>query len=707
MLNKIKKVITDEKTTKLMLLLFILSMFLIYEGKNSVLYIIIAIIFSLYFLIRAKFIIDSKLLWHLIFITYAGLSFIWASNITNVFWVYIVLVGNSFIAYAITCFAYKDKKMYDYILHLIILGSIALAARIFMQNGLLAYQTSRTVSGLNGNYLGLYSAISANLSLYFLNTTKKKTNRLVYFLLTLILVAITLLSFSRKSFVFLLLPITITFILKKVDLKSIAKRVFFVIIAVLCVLFVTFKIPAVYNTYGYRFQAVLNGISGNVKQSDASVAARMSYIDWGKKFFVRKPIIGYGLNNFKNTLHAEKTYGNNDTYAHNNYIELAVDLGVIGLILYYSLYLCIIIYSIINIKKINYIQKLMFSILITLMICEYGMVTYYGDFLQILVSLIWLGFINYTINKKTIEDSINDSISKMKKGKVSKMLKNIFYVTIGRLIPDKMYLKIMYKKRMGKKLDLKNPKTYNEKLQWLKLYDRKKVYTKLVDKYEVKKYVAKCIGEKYIIPTLGVWDKFDDIDFDKLPNQFVLKCTHDSGGVLICKDKSKLDIKKARRKFNLILKRNFYYAAREWPYKNVKPRIIAEKYVEDKKYMELRDYKFFCFSGNVEYMFIASNRQGEGDTYFDFFDKNFKHLNIINGHPMNPKCPNKPVNFDKMITLAEKLAKDYPHVRIDFYEVNGKVYFGEVTFYHWSGLVPFEPEEWDLKIGDLITLPKK
>lgn len=288
----------------------------------------------------------------------------------------------------------------------------------------------------------------------------------------------------------------------------------------------------------------------------------------------------------------------------------------------------------------------------------------------------------------------------------SKVKQYLIDVGITKFISDDKYLKELYKKRMKKDLDLEDPKTYNEKLQWLKLYDRNPLYSRLVDKYEVKSYVASIIGEEYIIPTIGVWDKFSDIDFKKLPNQFVLKCTNDSGGIVICKDKKSFPKWKSKIKLSLYGKRNFYYRSREWPYKNVKPRIIAEKYMEDRNYRELRDYKFFCFQGKPKLMFVASNRQGEGETYFDFFDMDYNHLDIINGHSNAPQQPAKPKNFDKMIKFAEMLSKDIPHVRVDFYEVNGKLYFGELTFYHWSGLVPFEPEEWDYKLGDMIDLSK-
>ena len=274
------------------------------------------------------------------------------------------------------------------------------------------------------------------------------------------------------------------------------------------------------------------------------------------------------------------------------------------------------------------------------------------------------------------------------------------------LLSDKAYLKFTYRVKFGRRLDLDDPKTYNEKLQWLKLFNRKPDYTTMVDKYAVKDYVAEKIGEKYIIPTLGVWDSFEDIDFDKLPDQFVLKCTHDSGGLAICRDKSSFDKNAAKEKIEKSLKYNYYKkGGREWPYKDVPRRIIAEQYMEDEKTQELRDYKFFCFDGEVKALFIASERYSNEETKFDFFDADFNHLPFTNGHPNAKVLPEKPVCFEEMKELAAKLSVGIPQARIDFYEVNGKVYFGEITFFHWGGMKPFDPEEWDYKFGEWIKLP--
>jgi hypothetical protein len=276
---------------------------------------------------------------------------------------------------------------------------------------------------------------------------------------------------------------------------------------------------------------------------------------------------------------------------------------------------------------------------------------------------------------------------------------------ITRLLTDKLQIKIAYRLAHKTKLDLDNPQRYSEKIQWLKLYDRNPYYTKMVDKYLVKDYVIGIIGSEYVIPLIGVYDNFNDIDFSKLPNQFVLKTTHDSGSVVICRDKESFDFSKAREKLTKSLKRNFYYLTREWPYKNVSPRIIIEKYIEFNG--ELTDYKFFCFNGVPKALYVATDRFNEfSETRFDFFDMNFNHLPIVNGHPNSDHAIERPLLFEKMKELSRILSKNLPHVRIDFYEVNSKIYFGEFTFYHMNGLAKFEPEEWDYTFGEWLTLPK-
>lgn len=282
------------------------------------------------------------------------------------------------------------------------------------------------------------------------------------------------------------------------------------------------------------------------------------------------------------------------------------------------------------------------------------------------------------------------------------------YLTVNgsytSILPDKIYIKKLYKKRLNKELDLKNPKTYTEKLNWLKLYDRNPFYSVLADKYAVRKYVKEKIGEKYLIPLIGVWDNVDDVDFEKLPNSFVLKCNHDNG-VVICKDKSNFDWEKAKQDLLCHYNRNYYKKCREWSYKRIEKKIICEKYMADINQPVLVDYKFFCFNGRVNALFIATNRPV--DTRFDFFDRDFNHLPIQNGHPNADNKIDKPLVFDEMIFISEKLSEGFPHVRVDLYYINGQIYFGEITITHFGGFTPLEPEEWELKFGKWIELPKK
>lgn len=272
-------------------------------------------------------------------------------------------------------------------------------------------------------------------------------------------------------------------------------------------------------------------------------------------------------------------------------------------------------------------------------------------------------------------------------------------------LDDITYLKKKYKVFLKKELNLDNPVTFNEKLQWLKLNNRKPEYTTMVDKFEVRKYIEKVLGEDYLIPLLGVWDDPNEINFENLPNQFVLKCNHNSGlGMCICKDKSKLNIKKVKKELKKGIKENYFLRGREWPYKNVKPRIIAEQYIVDSN-GELNDYKFTCFNGNVDNVMICLDRFS-GDTKFYFFNKDWKLLRINKRGkeaPENFSLP-KPQNLEKMFDIAAKLSEGIPFSRIDLYNVDGKIYFGEITFFPDSGFDPNLLEETNLLFGSKINL---
>lgn len=273
---------------------------------------------------------------------------------------------------------------------------------------------------------------------------------------------------------------------------------------------------------------------------------------------------------------------------------------------------------------------------------------------------------------------------------------------------DEKYLKLAYRSKFHKKLDLENPKTFQEKLQWLKLNDRKPIYHQMVDKYESKKFIADRVGDEYVVPTIGVWDRFEDIDFASLPNQFVIKNTHDSGTYFICKDKSTLDLTEVRKKLRLDLPvKDYSEHSREWPYKGVKHRIIVEPLLYDETMPYLRDFKFYCFNGVPRIFYITSDKGGRLKTKQDFFDLSGKHLEIQDvNYPNNSiRTPDLPKNLSKMIDICKCLAKDTFHLRVDFYEIKGKVFVGELTFFEGSGFCQFTPEKYNQILGEWIKLP--
>ena len=303
----------------------------------------------------------------------------------------------------------------------------------------------------------------------------------------------------------------------------------------------------------------------------------------------------------------------------------------------------------------------------------------------------------------------------MKIDSIKSYLKNPLklYVRLGRdsflkLIRDEKYLKLLFRANMSKKLDLDHPQTFSEKIQWLKLNDRNPLYTKLADKYEVRSHVAQKLGEEYLIPLLGgPWDSFDEIDFTALPERFVLKCTHDSGGLVICRDKSTLDIAEAGKKINGCLKRNYFWGQREWPYKGIKPRIIAEEYLTDEYGCELKDYKFMMFGGKYKCAFVCSNRFHPDGLNVTFFDPDWQRLPFERKYHADPRELPKPECYGKMVEMAQTLSKGMIFSRIDLYEANHKVYFGEITLYPGSGMELFDPPEWDKTLGDWLKLPQK
>ena len=272
-------------------------------------------------------------------------------------------------------------------------------------------------------------------------------------------------------------------------------------------------------------------------------------------------------------------------------------------------------------------------------------------------------------------------------------------------ISDKNYIEKEFYYRLGKVLDLENPQTFNEKLQWLKLYDRKPEYTKMVDKYQAKKYVAEKIGEEYIIPTLGIWNRAEDIEWEKLPDKFVLKATHDSGGLVICRDKNTLDKKATIDKLNKSLKTDYYLLHREWPYKDVPRKIIAEKFMTDKENDDLKDYKFYCFNGEPQFLYLSEGMENHATAKISFvnLDWTFADFGRTDYSPFL-ELPPKPLNLEKMIEISRKLSDGIKFLRVDLYEINEKIYFGELTFCPCAGMMSFLPASADLEVGKKLQI---
>ena len=275
-----------------------------------------------------------------------------------------------------------------------------------------------------------------------------------------------------------------------------------------------------------------------------------------------------------------------------------------------------------------------------------------------------------------------------------------------RPLPDKLFLQLYFFKNMKRFINFKDPKTFNEKIQWLKVNDRNPLYTKIADKYEVRQYVKDLLGEEYLIPMYGVYNSFSQIDFDKLPEQFVIKCTHDSGSVVVCRDKKDFDIEKARQKIQRGMGRNAYEYAKEWQYKNVPPRIIVEKYLQQDNGETIIDYKFFCFNGEPKFFYVSQGLENHATASISFYDLKGNRMPFCRTDYPQFQEDKLPILKDQMIALAQKSAKNIPSpfIRVDFYEIGGKIYFSEFTLHPCSGVMPFRPKEWDNTVGEWLRL---
>lgn len=560
---------------------------------------------------------------------------------------------------------------------------------------------------LNSNTLGLVTATSMLIEIYHY----LKEKRLKWTIFLLIPSSIVLLgSGSKKAIFFLAMGIAI--VILSIDRKESWKNKLKKIIALLLFFLIAFYFIMtldIFDSISTRIEAMIHVLMGQ-REGEFSTNIRIDLIKIGWEQFEKTPLLGIGIDNTRFLSLEQLGY---DYYLHNNYIEMLAGEGLIGFVLYYMPY----VYIGYNYFKYRKNGDKTFSIIIALfvlqLIMDMGQVSYYSKetYFNLLIFYIYMRRIKTEGNKKNWVKRMKNILKKGLKFLVDKNYRFLVRAEQGAYDdwPDEKFLKRKFAAIMGEDLDLEVPRTFNEKLQWLKLYNRRPEYTIYVDKYKVREYVAKTIGEAYLIPLLGVWDSPTEIDFSMLPNKFVLKCNHNSGlGMIICTDKSKLDIHRVKKDLKRGMEQNYYLVGREWPYKNVPKKIIAEKYMENKNGEEgLNDYKFYCFSGRVEFVMINTERFSKGGARADYVDREYNRLEMKWGYDRSKELPSKPEKFSEMIELAEKLAEGIPHVRIDLYFSNGNIYFGEMTFFDGSGFAKFEPKDWDYILGAKLKLPEK
>lgn len=696
------KVFNKNNIEKIGIALFAMYIIFIYLFENVKILSIFSDIFLILFALISIYVIykndklkyNNPLILSFIFSFFCLISTIWAKNRGLAFSKGAHLILLSLLLFFTYNFfsQIKIKNSKQILLKIIMYSGIILSIYTVFYSGVVNYfvqffNAERAGEGIinaNINSVAYKSCLSFLLLIYFALKEKNKN----YWLLTIMPLIIVIGTQSKKVLAILVLGLIILAInwiksdkkSQKTKMKIILLILF--LVTVLIALLILINSPIILG-WKKRIFGLIEAILG-LGKGDRSTRKRIQFLKLGIGQFIHTPILGMGIDNSRLLTIDFLGY---PIYLHNNMIELLSGVGLVGFTLYYGMYYYIF-KNLLKNKKDEY-----FSIILILffssIICDIGAVTYYYKITYIVLSILII-----------LTENDDNFIS------IKKALLFLIDRGVLNLLADEKYLKIKYKLKMNENLNLENPKTFNEKLQWLKLYDRKIVYTKMVDKYEAKKYASKIIGDKYIIPTLGIYNSLDDIDFSILPNKFVIKCTHDSGGVYICKDKSLINTNILKEKINLYFKKNYYYINREWPYRNIKPRIIIEKYMEDNNSSVLTDYKIFCFNGKPKFTLVCSNRKGRFKNT-NFYDNNWKLLSFTRSNHSNSKdkIP-EPNNFSKMLELAEKLSENTIFVRADFYEINGNIYFGELTFYPSGGFEGFSPKEYDKKLGDMLKLPK-
>nr|WP_319473863.1 ATP-grasp fold amidoligase family protein [uncultured Sphaerochaeta sp.] len=651
--------------------------------------------FSIRFFLKRSIITTPIVGWSLAFFVLSAISVIYASDTVIAFSrlksiIQVLLFVNLLFPYV-----KESEETHRRFLQIYLLAILFIIIRLLMNTPVEIFLSSRlgTTIGINPNRVGNMFAIAAIMCLYLGLQPKAKW----YWLLLPFLIMLSIYSGSRKAFFLLGVGGVSLILLQQKNFKRVllAAGVGILVLGISTVLLI--HIEPLYKAFGRRFMNMFVELLFN-KGVDGSTSIRMDMIIRGLEMFKERPLFGWGLGAFT----ALSGYG---TYSHNNYVELLVGLGLIGLLVYYSLSFFIVREGI---KRFFRFEKKGPEILSTAMIVamlfdQVGRVTYTEEYSTIILAVCYAGIMVGTpdlgLNVFQLVSKIYEYIRHP-----STFAKYLLKGKVGQILSDKRYLSIKYYLTTGKKLNLNAPVTYNEKLQWLKLHDRREIYSTLVDKYAVREYIKSTIGEKYLIPLIGVYKNTDEIDIDLLPSSFVLKCTHDSGSVFICKNKADINFKEITIRLDRALKKSHYQRTRETPYRFVEPKIICEKYMVDESGYELKDYKVFCFNG------VPKAIQMDFDRFSDhkrnLYDTDWNLIPVSIKYPNDPnKYLPKPSTLQTMLKLASELSIGIPHARIDFYSILDHVYFGEITLYHGSGMEPFYPESYNYQFGSWITLP--
>ncbi|WP_172635073.1 ATP-grasp fold amidoligase family protein [Sphaerochaeta pleomorpha] len=602
-----------------------------------------------------------------------------------------MIFANLLIAYIL-----ESERNYRFFLNCLFFATFVVVVRLVIKTPFQDFVTRRLgeTIAINANTVGYLFSMTGLVALYRFLDAKKWYFGIIFIAFSFL----SLFSGSGKMIAILIIGSVLLFFLTRKNLQRSFLSFGIVAFLIISVLYLSMKWEPLYRICGRQIETFF--VYPTEGQSGSSTSIRMEMMVRGWEMFKEKPFFGWGYGAFTNV-------GGFSVYAHNNYIELLVSLGIVGTLWYYLLPLLLLAKGL----KMFFMRRmqngtiLSVTLLLVMLVDNLGRVTFNEELPTILLALCYVGVARRDANSgKSLEHIFRKAKEWVSSPRL--LVLHMLKWKVARLLSDKTFVTIKYRMSLKKKLDLKNPKTYNEKLQWLKLYDRKEMYTKLVDKYEVREHIANTIGSEYLIPLIGVYDKVDDIDFDSLPDAFVLKPTQTSGDVIICRDKAKLNRDAAIGEMHAWMGKNYYWYDREWPYKDVKPRIVCEQLIETSDGNPPRDYKIFCFDGIPKFAFVASDRGKT--TKFDYFDVDWNRIPLIQHYPNSTYDIPKPQQWEKMLSLARVLSAGMPHVRVDFYiDANDTILFGELTFFHFSGFVEFEPEQYDLLLGSWLALPER